>query len=121
MINEDLKQITKINKIFLEKIIKIINDHLSDNRLSVELLASEIAMSRVTLHKKLNSLIGESPSDLIKRIRLNRAAKYLQNNHGNISEIAIEVGFNNPAYFAECFKQQFGISPSQYQHKFINH
>jgi AraC-like DNA-binding protein len=100
--------------------LQIINDHLSDTFLSVEFLASEIAMSRVTLHKKLNALIGESPSNLIKRIRLNKAAKYLQNNHGNISEIAIEIGFNNPAYFAECFKQQFGISPSQYQQKFHN-
>jgi signal transduction histidine kinase/ligand-binding sensor domain-containing protein/DNA-binding response OmpR family regulator len=121
IIQEEFKQVTKYDKVFIQKIIKIINDHLSNSELSVEFLANEIAMSRVTLHKKLNSLIGESPSDLIKRIRLNKASKYLQNNQGNISEIAIEVGFNNPAYFAECFKKQFGISPSQYQHKFTNH
>lgn len=121
LIKDDFKQITKIDKVFIRKITQIINDHLSDSALSVEFLAGEIAMSRVTLHKKLNSLIDVSPSDLIKRIRMNKAAKYLQSNHGNISEIAFEVGFNNPAYFAECFKKQFGISPSQYQRKFTNH
>jgi AraC-like DNA-binding protein len=51
---------------------------------------------------------------LIKRTRLSKAAKLIENNSGNISEIALEVGFSNPSYFAEAFKKQFGVAPSQY-------
>ena len=121
LFNLDDKNITQMDKIFLQKVIKIVNNHLSDNLFGVETLAGEIALSRVTVHKKLVSLIGEPPGELIKRIRLSSAAKLLVNNHGNISEISLEVGFNNPAYFSECFKKQFGISPSQYYQKFTNH
>jgi AraC-like DNA-binding protein len=55
---------------------------------------------------------------LIKRIRLSKAAKLLQSKQENISEIALDVGFSNPAYFSECFRKQFGVTPSQYQQKF---
>ncbi len=121
LFNLDDKNITKVDKIFLQKVVKIVNNHLADTLFGVETLADEIALSRVTVHKKLVSLIGEPPGELIKRIRLSTAAKLLVNNYGNISEISLEVGFNNPAYFSECFKKQFGISPSQYYHKFTNH
>jgi len=63
------------------------------------------------------SLVGETPIDLIKRVRLNRAAKLITQNFGNISEIALEVGFSNPAYFAQCFREQHGITPSEYERK----
>jgi AraC-like DNA-binding protein len=75
-----------------------------------------MAVSRSLLFKKVTALIGESPSEFIKRTRLNKAARLIEKNHGNISEIALEVGFCNPSYFAECFKKQFGIAPSQYKH-----
>jgi AraC-like DNA-binding protein len=71
-------------------------------------------MSRFQLRRKLVALIGEAPSDLIRRIRLTKAAKLIEKNFGNISEIAAEVGFNNPANFAHSFKIHFGISPSDY-------
>ena len=101
--------------------VKIINEHLSDSSFGVELFANKIALGRATLHKKLVALVGEPPSELIKRMRLGKAAKLIEKNLGNISEIALEVGFNNPAYFSECFRKQFGVTPSQYQHNFTNH
>jgi signal transduction histidine kinase/AraC-like DNA-binding protein len=119
--NLDNKNIISVDKKFLEKAVKIINEHLSDSLFGVESFASKIALSRVTLHKKLIALIGEPPGNLIKRIRLSKAAKLIENKTGNISEIALEVGFNNPAYFSECFKKQFGVTPSQYQSNFTNH
>ncbi len=118
LFNLDNKKLISIDMKFLEKANKIINEHISDTSFGVELFASELAISRAALHKKLVALVGEPPSELIKRIRLSKAGILLKNNTGNISEIALEVGFNNPAYFSECFKKQFGETPSQHKRKF---
>jgi len=82
-------------------------------------LTEEMSVSKSLLYKKLIALMGEPPGELIKRIRLEKAAKLLERNSGNITEVAFEVGFNDPSYFALCFKKQFGKSPSQYHHEII--
>jgi AraC-like DNA-binding protein len=71
-------------------------------------------MSRVALYRKLLALTGKSPLDFIKTIRLKRAAQLLEKSQFTISEIAYEVGFNNPKYFARTFRKEFGILPSEY-------
>ena len=114
LIELDESRITSIDKKFLERVYKIITENISNSSCNVEFLAENLAISRVILHRKITSLIGESPVELIRRIRLKRAADLIEKNFGNITEIAYEVGFNNPAYFSECFKKQFGVSPSQY-------
>jgi AraC-like DNA-binding protein len=114
------KNITNVDQKFLQKTVTIINEHISDTSFGVEMLADDMAMSRSLLYKKISSLIGESPNELIKRTRLNKAAKLIESNAGNISEIALEVGFSNPSYFAECFRKQFGAAPSQYHHNSNN-
>lgn len=116
--NLDNKNLISTDKKFLEKAVKIINEHLSDSLFGVDLFARELSVGRTTLHKKILALVGVPPSELIKRIRLSKAGILLKNKTGNISEIALYVGFNNPAYFSECFKKQFGISPFQYQRNF---
>ena len=108
------KDISSIDKTFLKKVVKIIEDHLPDNNFSIDILADGLAVSRSQLHRKLISLIGESPSKLIQRIRLDRAVELIKQNFGNISEIALEVGFLNPGYFTKCFHNQFGKNPSEY-------
>ena len=115
----DEEKITSLDQRFLKQTLSLINEHISDNDFSVEELAEYLAVSRSLLHKKLVILLGEPPRELIKRIRLNRAAKLIEQKSGNISEIALEVGFNNPSYFAECFQKQYGLTPSQYHHNFI--
>lgn len=113
-------RITPCDQKFIQKTIAIINKHISDGSFGVEPLAEEMCVSRSLLLKKVDALTGEPPVELIKRIRLNKAAKLIESNFGNISEIALEVGFNNPSHFADCFKKQFGVNPSQYHHqKFI--
>ena len=92
-----------------------INKHLSDTSFSVEMLADEISMNRRNLDRKLEALIGESPGDLTRRLRLKYASKLLTRKFGNISEIALEVGFSNPAYFSKCFREQYGLTPSEYE------
>jgi len=111
------KNITPVDRIFLQKVLDNINQRISDSSLSVESLVENLALSRSVLQRKILSLVGETPGELIRRIRLKKAASLIEQNFGNISEIALEVGFNNPAYFSEAFKKQFGLSPSQYQHK----
>jgi DNA-binding response OmpR family regulator/anti-sigma regulatory factor (Ser/Thr protein kinase) len=106
--------ITSTDKTFLKKSLDIINKHISDETFSVDVFAEEIAMSKSQLRRKLVALVGESPGDLVRRIRLTKAAKLIEQNFGNISEIAAEVGFNNPSNFAHIFKKHFGVPPSEY-------
>ncbi|MBL1215587.1 MAG: response regulator [Ignavibacteriae bacterium] len=120
LISFNIKELTSLDKDFLKKVLDVINKNISNTEFGVEFFAGEIALSRVTLHKKLVALTGEAPSELIKRARLNKAAKLLENKTGNISEIAFEVGFGNPAYFSECFKKQFGVSPSKYTQNYFH-
>ena len=112
------KNITPIDQKFLQKVFNLINQHISDPSLSVESLVENLALSRSVFHRKILSLVGETPGDVIRGIRLKKAAELIEQKFGNLSEIGLEVGFNNPAYFSEAFKKQFGMSPSQYQQKF---
>ena len=113
----DENKVTSIDQEFLQKAVKLINQNISDSYFSLEKFADSMSVSKSLLHKKLTAIIGEPPGGLIKRIRLNKAAELLKHNSGNITEISFDVGFNNPSYFTECFKKQFGVSPSQYNHQ----
>ena len=117
----DESSLTSIDQKFLKSVIEVINQNITDENFSVEILAENLTISRSLLHKKLTALIGESPGELIKRVRLNKAAKLLEHKSGNISEIALQVGFSNPSYFAECFYKQFGFKPSQYHNNTNKH
>jgi signal transduction histidine kinase/ligand-binding sensor domain-containing protein/DNA-binding response OmpR family regulator len=111
----DEEKVTPADQKFLNKTLESITKHMSDTAFGVEALATEMAVSRSLLLKKLEALVGEPPQELIRRTRLNKAAQLIEGRSGNIAEIALEVGFANPSYFAECFKKQFGVSPSHYQ------
>ncbi len=113
-------KITSVDKKFLQKAFDIITHHISDASFTVEAFAENLYVSKSLLRKKIVSLTGEPPVELIKRIRLKKAAEVIEKKFGNLSEIALEVGFNNPAYFSECFKKQFGVIPSQYHSKNTN-
>ena len=110
------QNITPVDQKFLQNAVAAITRHMSDREFGVESLAAEMAVSRSLLLKKMEALIGELPSELIKRTRLNKAAKLLESRFGNVTEVAFEVGFTNPSYFAECFRKQFGFPPSHYHH-----
>jgi DNA-binding response OmpR family regulator/two-component sensor histidine kinase len=115
MFESEQTNITSIDKKFLQRVIEIIKANISNTEFNVEMLTEQIAVSRSLLNKKVVSLTGEPPKDLIKRIRLTKAVELIEKKFGNLSEIALEVGFDNPAYFSECFKKQFGVPPSKYQ------
>lgn len=99
---------------FLEKTIRIIDEHMADEEFSVEALQREMGMSRMQLHRKLKALTDQSASDFIRHIRLQRAADLLQQPGIQIAEAAYLSGFNHLSYFAKCFKDQFGMLPSEF-------
>ncbi len=108
------KELLSSDDKFLRKASDFIEQHLSDSDLNVERFAQQMAMSQSQLYRKLKALTDLSPNEMIRSVRLQRAAKLLLNHSGNIAEIAYEVGFSNPSYFSECFQKQFGKLPSEY-------
>ncbi len=109
--------ITSLDEKLVERAIKYVEANIDRSDLSVEELSRELGMSRVHLYKKLTQITGKPPVEFIRVIRLKRAAQLLRESQLNVSEIAFQVGFNNPKYFSKYFKEEFGVSPSVYQEK----
>jgi len=102
---------------FLLKVKETILSRLSDEQLSVESLAEEIALSRSQLLRKVTALTGLSVNGLIRTFRLQKAAQLLEQNWGPVTQVAYEVGFSNLSYFSKVFKEQYGVLPSEYHVK----
>lgn len=105
--------ITSADQRFLDKVTAAIEENMSNEFFSVEDLASAVAFSRSQLHRKLKALTGKSPNELIRDFRLTRAKELLEKGHGNVSEVAIEVGYSSLSYFTRSFKEAFGVPPSR--------
>ena len=105
---------------FLQKVIGLIEEHVTDEKLSVEFLAEECSMSRATFYRKMEQLIGESPSDFIRTYRLKKATQLLKNTNLYISEVAHQTGFKNPKYFTRIFQKEFGVTPTEYLNNIKN-
>ncbi len=99
---------------FLQKLLKAVEENLSDSEFGVDELCYKICISRSQLYRKIHAITGLSVTEFIKEVRLKRAAQFLKQKPDNISEIAYNVGFNDPKYFSKCFKQKFGMSPARY-------
>lgn len=99
---------------FLNTVKEKILERLSDEQLSVESLAEDMGMSRVQLYRKVSGLTDISVNELIRKLRLQRAAQLLSQNWGPVSQVAYEVGFSNLSYFSKVFKEEFGVLPSEY-------
>lgn len=102
-----------VEKEFLENARAIIAEHLDNDQFGVDLLAEKVGLSRTQLHRKFKALINQSPGDLIRTIRMEKAFELLKNNTGNVSEVSYMVGFGNPANFSTSFLRHFGFSPSE--------
>ena len=97
---------------FLLKFRDYIEKNMADSDLSVETIGAELGLSRVQLYRKIKALTGQSPVELLRTARLQKGRELLQTTDKTISEVAYEVGFTAPSYFTKCFKDEFGISPS---------
>jgi signal transduction histidine kinase/ligand-binding sensor domain-containing protein/DNA-binding response OmpR family regulator len=102
---------------FLQKAIEVIEKNISDPDLDIERFAAEIGVSRMQLYRKLDALTEMTVKEFVRNIRLKRAAQLLVQRRLNISEVAYAVGFKDLSHFRKCFKQEFGMSASDYVDK----
>lgn len=115
--SEENANATSIDKDFIQKVLTYINDNISDSDLSVEILASELHLSRSQLYRKIKSLTGQTVNEFLRKVRLKRARQILETENSNISEVCYKVGFSSPSYFTKCFKAHFGILPTEIESK----
>ncbi len=104
-----------VDRVFLQKVIGVIEANMGEEEFSVEKLAEAVHMSVWQLNRKLNGLIDQPAGQLLRSMRLQRAADLLQQNAGTVAEIAYQVGFGSQAHFATMFQKQFGCTPSEYR------
>jgi len=107
--------VSSMDQEFIKELQEIIEKNLSDFEFNVEKLSELLIMNRATLYRKIMALAGENPTQFIRSYRLKRAAQLLRDKFGTVSQVAVEVGFSNMAYFAERFKEKFHQLPSTYQ------
>ena len=98
----------------LERVMAAINAHLDDSDLSVDMVAEQVGISRVHLHRKMKELTGQTPHDFIRNLRLKQAANLLANQGMNVTEVMYACGFSNSASFSTVFKKFYGMSPRDY-------
>ena len=103
----------------LNRVMKVINTNLSNTDLNVEMIASEVGISRVHLHRKLKELTNQSTRDYIRNVRLKQAAALLSEKKHNVAEVASMTGFPSLAYFSTAFKDLFGVSPTTYMNQHL--
>ncbi len=98
--------------LFIIQFKKVVEANLANSDLSVDDLAADMNLSRVQLYRKVKAITGSSPVELLRTARLNRGYQLLLKSDKTVSEVAYEVGFSSPSYFTKCFKDEFGLSPS---------
>jgi signal transduction histidine kinase/ligand-binding sensor domain-containing protein/DNA-binding response OmpR family regulator len=106
--------LSSMDERFLTKAMEVVEKHLNNTEFNADLFASEMFMSRVHLYRKLKALTNQSVSEFVRTARLKLAAQLIGDRVLTIKEAAYTVGFKDPKYFSKCFKQQFGIKPSDY-------
>ena len=111
------KSLPSVDEVFLKKILKFIEGHISEPEMNVETLGNTLSISTTHLYRKVKSLTGLSTNELIRKIRLKKASEILLEGHKSISQVMYEVGFSNNSYFAKCFNDEFGLSPKEYINK----
>ncbi|AUC21170.1 hybrid sensor histidine kinase/response regulator [Polaribacter sejongensis] len=104
---------TSIDKEFINKVLAYIGENISNSSLSVEELANELNLSKSQSYRKIKSLTGQTPNELLRRIRLERAYQILETGSAFISEVGFKVGFSSASYFTKCFKAHFGKLPTE--------
>ena len=112
-------EVKSVDEKFLERVRKVIEKNIGDCSFDVNSFYPEMGMSRMQLFRKLKALVNQTPGELIRNLRLQRAAQLIKQNYGNVAEVTYEVGFNNLSYFAKCFKEKFGLLPSEFQKQYI--
>ncbi|HLP37714.1 response regulator [Lacibacter sp.] len=99
---------------FIQDIINLIEKHLDKDYLDVDFLAENMFSSRATFYRRMEQMVGESPSVFIRKYRLKKAALFLKTGNYTVAEVAYKTGFSNPKYFGKCFQKEFGVTPVRF-------
>lgn len=110
----NLDNVTNVDQKFLSRLRTILEENFTNPDFSVEDLSNEIGMSRIHLYRKMKALTDFTPSEYIGKFRLHKAKYILEQQKGNISGVALDVGFTSPAYFSKKFREEFGKTPSSF-------
>ncbi len=103
-----------IDKGFIDKLYRHINEHFHEADYSVEAMGEQVGLSRVQLYRKTKALTGHSPNELLRMVRLKRAASLLASTDKTVAEVCYAVGFSSPSYFAKCYKEYYGENPTDF-------
>ena len=101
----------------LEKIHQVIEENLDNSDFNIDTIAANVGLSRSAFFKKLKSLTGLAPVDLVKEIRLNKSIELIKNTDMSISEIAFAVGFKDSGYYSKCFRKKYDQTPREYMNE----
>ena len=96
----------------MNTVLTYINDNISDEKLNVEHLANQLFLSRSKLYRKIKALTGDTANEFIRKVRLEKAKQIIEQSDLTISEVCYKVGFSSPSYFTKCFKDYFGVLPT---------
>lgn len=112
--NMQKEQLGDIDKGFVDKLYRLIDENMGNSELSVEDIGAKLGLGRVQLYRKTKALTGYSPNELIRIARLKKASSLLASTDKTIAEITYEVGFSSPSYFTRCYKDYFGENPTDF-------
>lgn len=108
------ESVSKLDKEFIDKVTSIIEEKLDSEHINIAYIAEKLNMSHSTLYRKIKALTNISVNELIRKIKIQNAEKLLLTGKYTVSEITYMVGINSPSYFRQCFKDEFGLSPTEY-------
>ena len=109
-----VNSLNKLDNEFLQKITQIIEENLEMEKMDIAFIADKMCMSHSTLYRKIKGLTDMSANEFIRKVKMRKGAELLRSNQYTISEIAYMIGFSSVAYFRQCFKDEYGVSPSDY-------
>lgn len=112
-------QITPYDEQFMKKVMAYMEEQMDNAELTIDEFAEQLMLSRTIFYRKLKSIVGLTPVDFIREIRIKRAVQLIDSDEYNFSQVAYMTGFNDPKYFSKCFKKVIGITPSEYKEKKI--
>ena len=111
--------IVDVDKQLMEQLLDYIETNLGNPDLKIEDLASALCLGRTVFYNKVKTLVGMSPVELLRHIRIQHAEELVIKSNESFSQIAYSVGFSDPRYFGKCFKKQTGLTPSEYREQGI--
>ena len=110
----DENNLSKADQEFLEKANEIVEKNISNTEFDSDSFAQVIYLSRSQLHRRIQSIAGQSTGEFIRSIRLKKAAQLILDKKLSITQVSFEVGFNSPSHFSKAFKQMFDCLPSEF-------